>query len=559
MNEQLTIPSGFTGEEYKTTCAKCSHTRKKKNDKCLSVRTKDGVYQCFNCGDSGILLSHREERLPMTRMQPIKTYVKPSLSETAPDEKVLKWFEGRGISKETVLKAGITTSKEYFGQIKKEATAINFNYFRNGELLRVKYRGHPKLFSSSKESESLLYNLQNFNKDVEHVVICEGEMDVLALMECGVENAVSVPNGANNNLDFLNADYHLIEGKVIIICADNDEPGKKLEREIIARFGEAACAKITYPEDCKDINDVLMKHGKEVVQECVDSVELVEISGIQTVADYQDLVDNYYLDGYPKGDRVKFSNKVADMIRFIPKQLTVVVGTPGSGKSEVMDQICIDLAEGINQDELSGGWQQEPWSFGMVSLETPPELHFIRMAEKYTGVSFPNMTEDELYSAKQFINQRFYWIDKEGSVTPEFVIEKAIQLKKRYGIKGLVIDPYSSLSHDFGTLNEANYIAEFMNKLTSLAKQINIHVFLVVHPTKAVANLDSGKVRPATLYDAAGSAALYNLTSNGLSVYRDKQTNEVFLFCMKVKYKYLGYLGKVELKYNKENGRYSEV
>ena len=35
--------------EVQTLCPSCSHTRKKKTDKCLSVNVETGVAKCWNC------------------------------------------------------------------------------------------------------------------------------------------------------------------------------------------------------------------------------------------------------------------------------------------------------------------------------------------------------------------------------------------------------------------------------------------------------------------------------------------------------------------------------
>lgn len=39
----------------KTTCHKCSHTRAKSKDRCMSVKVKDGIvtWRCFHCPEKG--------------------------------------------------------------------------------------------------------------------------------------------------------------------------------------------------------------------------------------------------------------------------------------------------------------------------------------------------------------------------------------------------------------------------------------------------------------------------------------------------------------------------
>ena len=91
-------------------------------------------------------------------------------------------------------------------QTGKPENTIQFNYYcRWHYLTNVKYRDGRKNFKLYKGAEKVFYNIDN---TVGHdtCIIVEGEMDVLALHEAGITNAISVPNGAtlnSNNLDYL--------------------------------------------------------------------------------------------------------------------------------------------------------------------------------------------------------------------------------------------------------------------------------------------------------------------------------------------------------------------
>lgn len=43
------------GGEWRTPCPQCSHTRKKKSDKCLSINVTKGIWYCHHCGWKGAL------------------------------------------------------------------------------------------------------------------------------------------------------------------------------------------------------------------------------------------------------------------------------------------------------------------------------------------------------------------------------------------------------------------------------------------------------------------------------------------------------------------------
>ena len=107
----------------------------------------------------------------------------------------------------------VTCGLEFMPQLNKEVETIQFNYFRNSELVNVKYRGAKKSFKLHKGSELIFYNIDSV-KDRKEVIICEGEIDALTFKQCGYDSVVSVPNGANlntNNLDVHCKSSFLIE------------------------------------------------------------------------------------------------------------------------------------------------------------------------------------------------------------------------------------------------------------------------------------------------------------------------------------------------------------
>ena len=120
--------------EYKTTCPQCSHTRKNKRDKCLSVDITNGLYNCHNCGWSGSVQKFSSK----------PDYIKPLGTNIQLNKRVLNWFEQRKITESTLLHWKIGESLEYMPQVGKKRRVINFNYFRDNELINVKFRDSEK-------------------------------------------------------------------------------------------------------------------------------------------------------------------------------------------------------------------------------------------------------------------------------------------------------------------------------------------------------------------------------------------------------------------------------
>ena len=70
-----------------------------------------------------------------------------------------------------------------------------FPYYRNGELVNVKYRSLDKEFSQVPKAEKVLFGVDDC-RGASEIIIVEGEMDKLALEEAGFRHVVSVPDGA---------------------------------------------------------------------------------------------------------------------------------------------------------------------------------------------------------------------------------------------------------------------------------------------------------------------------------------------------------------------------
>ena len=243
-------------------CPVCSHDRKPKNQKakCASYDWERGLGTCHNCNTSFQLHTYKRKG------NSEKVYVKPEkVLMKAPGSKVEEWFNTRGISKQTLSDLKITEGPEWMPQTGKTENVIKFNYFMGGELTNVKYRDGRKNFKLFKGAEKVFYNIDSI-VGYEYCVIVEGEMDVLALHEAGITNAISVPNGAtlnSNNLDYLDSCIDYFEDKEkIILAVDSDEAGQALQAELIRRLGSEVCHIATF-DDCKDANEYLLKYGSE--------------------------------------------------------------------------------------------------------------------------------------------------------------------------------------------------------------------------------------------------------------------------------------------------------
>ena len=508
-------------------CPVCSHDRKPKNQKaqCASYDWERGLGTCHNCNNSFQLHTYKRKG------DSEKVYVKPEpIKIVQPGTKVEGWFETRGISKQTLSDLKITEGPEWMPQTGKTENVIKFNYFMGDQLINVKYRDGRKNFKLFKGAEKVFYNINSI-VGYEYCVIVEGEMDVLALHEAGVTNAISVPNGATlntNNLEYLDSCIDYFEDKEkIILAVDDDEAGQALQSELIRRLGSEVCFIASF-EDCKDANEYLVKHGKEKLSQRITAAKPVPLENVTTFRDIEDEVTDFVRNGFKPGFQVGLEN-FDQIFSTYTGQFITVTGIPSSGKSDFVDQMVV----GYNQNY--------GWKTAFASPENQPTyLHAHKLMRK-TWQGMPTESDiggDRWNQIADHCNSNYFHIDMER-YTLDSVLKKSAELVKRKGIKCLVIDPFNKV-RDVGGSDDVNrYTMEYLQKIEIFAKKYDVLVFIVAHPTKMYKDKD-GKIEEPTMYNIKGGGEWYDASYHGILVHRDYENKTVKAKVLKVKFQNLG-------------------
>ena len=537
----------------------------------FTVSPGKGIYKCFGCGKSGdaisFVMEHENktypeaiqflaERVNVTlEEQPMKkSYTRPAPRLEKVSKKAIEWFKSRGISNDTLLRMKITEAIEWMPQFEKEVTVICFNYYRDGELVNIKFRGPQKSFKLAKDAELIFYNLDAL-KGEKTAVIVEGEIDCLTCVECGIYNSASVPNGAgmgNQKLEYLDNCYEFFEGiEKIILATDNDAPGRSLRDELARRLGVDRCYQVEYPEDSKDINEVKMKFGREAVIKVIDTAKQWPLRGLSLIDDNYDTVSDWYQNGYPTGAKTRIPGFDA-LLTFARGQLTIMTGIPGHGKDEFSNFIMTSLAK------------FEEWPWGIFGFEeTPPET-ITKLQEKFTGKSFGfrrditnRMSIDEFEWSIGMVDKYFKIVNPDEIETDiDSILQLATQLVLRFGIKGLYVNPWNWIEHSRPAhMSETEYISVALTKVIKWARKHGVHVLLLAHTTKIAKDKD-GKFIVPNLYSISGSANFYNKTHNGVTVYRDFNRNVTDVYVQKVKQSWYGQTGWVSFTYDTMTRQY---
>ena len=531
------IPVSKVGENPMP-CPECSKDRKHKDHRSFSYNVKDGVGFCHNCNSRFVEYKQKAD----------KVYKLPEWkNRTELTDKALRWFNGRCISAETLNKMHVSSAMEYMPQTEKKESVVCFPFYREGQLVNIKYRDGAKNFKLFGGSELLFYNYDAILNNKE-LIIVEGEIDCLSMIEAGFENVVSVPNGASaKDLEYLDNCYdNLSDINRFYLAVDNDPAGYRLREELIRRLGAERCNVVSF-DDCKDANEYLVKHGGLELRGTIAQSREVPVAGIFSQSDIYDDIYNLYLNGLQPGVKINMP-EFDNLITWETGRLAVVTGIPGHGKGELVDFILVRL-------NILHGWKVAYYS----PENFPMELHYSKIAAKISGKAFDSrvMSQNEFDRVFDHVNNNFFFIYPEDDVTIENILEKARYLVRKNGIRVLVIDPYNKLEHKRGIKeSETEYISRFLDLVSLFAKQNNCLVVLVAHPRKMERMKDDkNKFEIPTLYDINGSANFFNKTDYGMVMYRNFSEKLILVRISKVKFKHLGETGDISLEYEKSSGR----
>lgn len=594
--EAAALAAAKSGYDTRVKCPSDACTsRKNQSAVTLSVSYKDNgvLYLCHHCGAKGLVKNEEEEHANFVRRKypraqerakddlfgniapmntvvevpekPRRELVKEELTEPAKD-----WLRERSLDPDAVsnLKnVEVFSTDAWFAELKSTAPAIGVGYVVNGEMNAAKIRSidgkHHTQWGAARSFLGI--DGVEITKEQSDIVIVEGEWDYLACAVAGVANVVSVPNGApisvardikpseDRKYNYLWEAREKINAasRVVIFC-DDDNPGENLAEELSRRIGRAKCWRVVLPDGCKDANDIKLQHGDEELRKVIASAEPWPVSGLYGADHFYEQVDKLYEFGIEAGASTGFKC-IDELYTVFPGQMTVVTGIPSSGKSEFIDQLMMNLAE-------SSGWR-----FGIASFENEPRVHITNLISKRARAPFfpgadNRITPEAMEDAKLFVRDHFSFIHNvDGSMhDADQIIDRAKAAVMRYGIRGLVIDPYSYILRDRNS-SETEFVSELLTKVRVFAQAYEVHVWFIAHPTKVQKNED-GTYKVPGGYDISGSAHWFAKADNGITIHRDAigQPQLVEFHCWKVRYNFVGKQGMSLLVYDVNTRCYRE-
>lgn len=448
------------------------------------------------------------------------SYVYPKREEEHDMTQVIEYLSKRKISERTIKYVDIQS--DVYGN-------IVYNYYNDSDvLMNVKYRpshkikkGEPKCwFQKGAGFTPVLFNMNKCDPS-KPLVITEGEIDALSLIESGYANVVSVPNGSQN-MQWIEENWDWLEQFTkIIIWSDNDEPGIKLRKEAIHRLGSwrTYYIEITdrvpneygdkFPELkdklIKDANELLFYYGKDKVLSYLNNPLELPIENVTDLSTAEDF-DIDSAEGLYTGIE-DLDNQI---YKLVFGTVNIITGKSGEGKSVFVNQIaiCQALQQGYDVFVFSGelptphlkNWVET----NMIGREN------IEMRNGHVRVFNPEARK----KMRKWYSGRVMVYDDSYDTTAKALLIKMEEMARKFGTKVFLIDNLMMVDLECSEEGRLQAEKDFIKSLIFFAKKFNVLVFLVAHPRKI-----GGELR-VTKEDIAGSSNIVNLAHMVFSVHR---------------------------------------
>lgn len=442
-------------------------------------------------------------------------YPKPEYANNK--NKVYEYWAKRGISKETIDYADV--------QQDKDGNALFQYYDTNDVLTMVKVRpsravpkGENKVWCLPKaDTTPLLFNMNKINVD-SPLLITTGEGDCLAAIESGFQNAVSIPLG-DSNTHWVSENWEWLEQfEEIIIAYDNDESGDKYAKSIVPRLGSWRCKVVNLPSlieindkkiHIKDLNEYLVRCGRQALLEIITHAEDTPVPSVEDFSGITE-VDVADIDGINIG----LKDVDRELIRFFYGSFNIISGTPGAGKTSVLNAL---IAQALDQDcdcwlfskELPT-WMTKNWLVHLMAGERNLNEYIADSGGKYYKVKpIARQMIEEHYKDRLKIYRDDYPNDVES------IKESMEASARKYSCRCFVIDNLMMVDLGANENNKNEKEKEFATWLIQFATKYKVCVFLVCHPNKTQDYREN-----IGMYNLAGSSSLINLAHRALGLRR---------------------------------------
>ena len=539
------------GIEYKIeNCPFCNENKKK--DK-FYVNSVTGAIYCHisDCeANKGGTIQKLADKLGIT--DKINSTDKSNLRKTIKQEikeidvnydhveilgnKEIAYFENRGISQETLKKARVLKSAKT-GDLLFFLTAGQ-DTKNKAKIVGVKTRSLEKNIKCVPGSQSFLLFWELIPKQHESIIITEGEIDALSLMESGIENVCSIPFGVSN-IDWIDNQREWLETKKeVILWFDNDEAGRNGVEKAINRLKLIQGLKISVVNNkfWKDANEVLVNEGINSIIESINECKEKNDTGVIDITQ----IARFDLNSI---ERFLTGVKGLDlMLRgFKETEAIVIAGDNASGKTTFVGQVVLNAIEQnkkvfMYNGELSDKLVKE-WIYGQSRTKEDFYLYEDNLTKQKDW-----RLKDEAYNfLDERLKSKIYMNTELKKSDGDLLLKKMQDVYDKYNCFVYVIDNLSTLTFD-NNKQRHDQLSDFVSALKDFAKLNRVCVLIINHVVKGK-DKDKGSIR--------GGTGVTDMADTVLMIEREEEES-----CIKVwKNRVFGIVGKLKTQYSESNKR----
>ena len=356
------------------------------------------------------------------------------------------------------------------GKMRGKTVQIENFYNESGDLIGQKLRDKDKNFAVIGKFETTLFGRHTVKPGGKLLVITEGAIDCMSYAEMRKNwPAVSIPNGAAQAPKVIKANLEFLETfEKVVICFDNDEPGRKASEACRGILSPGKMAIACLPEEYKDLNEALQAGDFKACLHAVMNAEEVKPDGLVEVDDIIEEAMKPIEWGLPwffeTLTKLTYGRRFGEVYGF---------GAPtGGGKTDFLtEQVAFDVTK-LGMD------------VGIFFLEQKPTESVKRIAGKIANKRFhvpdDGWAEEELRQAASRLRGRIVFYDSFGQTDWSEVKTRIRHIHMTKGTKIFYVDHLTAMAD---TADEKGSLEQIMKELAGLANELGLIIHYVSHLT----------------------------------------------------------------------------
>ncbi|UJD21506.1 DNA primase/helicase [Salmonella phage vB_SAg-RPN15] len=457
----------------------------------------------------------------------------------------------RGISKETCQKAGYWLAK-----VDNRMYQVADYRDQNGSIVSQKVRDKDKNFKTTGSHKSDALFLKHLWSGGKKIVVTEGEIDALTVMElqdCKYP-VVSLGHGASAAKKTCAANYEYFDQfEQIILMFDMDDAGRKAVEEAaqVLPAGKVRVAVLPY----KDANEChLMGEDKAVLEQIWNANPWVP-DGVVSALSLKDRVKEAMTSEDAVGLLFDGCQGLNDRtLGARGGEVVMVTSGSGMGKSTFVRQQALAWGKRMGKRVGLAMLEEsvEDTIQDMMGLNNKVRL---RQSDEVKKAIAEDGRFDEWYD-ELFGDDTFHLYDSFAEAEADRLLAKLAYMRTGLGCDVIVLDHISIVVSASEESDERKMIDRLMTKLKGFAKSTGVVLVVICH----LKNPEKGKPheegRAVSITDLRGSGALRQLSDTIIALERNQQGDMPNLVLVRLlKCRFTGDTGIAGyMEYNRETG-----